>query len=59
MTEIPAEYRRRMLEETNRAYAALQGTPEEWAAEVSEREAWDTACASSWAYDNRSAPRDC
>ena len=41
MTEVSAEYRRRMLEETNRAYAALQATPQEWAAEVSEREAWD------------------
>lgn len=37
--------RRRVLEETARAYAALRDDPEAWQAELEEREAWDASLA--------------
>ncbi len=37
--------RRRMLEEGNRAYAALRRDPEAWAEEMEERSAWETTLA--------------
>ncbi|HEY7064319.1 MAG TPA: hypothetical protein VII06_22775 [Chloroflexota bacterium] len=41
MPQLSALYRRRMLEETNRAYAELHADTESWAAEIAERDAWD------------------
>ena len=41
MTELTEEYRRRLLEATNQAYAALRADPVAWAEECAEREAWD------------------
>ncbi len=39
-------YRRALLiEETNRAYAALRSSPEDWAGVMEERRAWDTVLA--------------
>lgn len=35
------EWRQQLLEETNRAYAALRADAEAWRAELAEREAWD------------------
>lgn len=34
--------RRRILEQTNAAYAAMRSVPEVWQEELEEREAWDT-----------------
>ena len=40
------EYRRRrMLGEANKAYALLRSNPDEWNAELAEREAWDATVA--------------
>jgi hypothetical protein len=41
VVELTEEYRRRMLEETNRAYAALRADPLAWAEECAERAIWD------------------
>jgi hypothetical protein len=38
-----AERHRRLLEETNRGYAALRADPEAWRAELAERSIWDAA----------------
>lgn len=37
--------RRRILEETNLAYAALKADRADWAGELNERETWDVAVA--------------
>jgi hypothetical protein len=37
--------RQALLEETNRAYAALRGDPEKWTEERAERIAWDATLA--------------
>lgn len=47
MQELSAEAlevnrRRRILELTNAAYAAMRSDPEVWQEELDEREAWDT-----------------
>jgi hypothetical protein len=40
-----AAVRRRMLEQANRAYAALRADPEAWAEELEERRAWEATLA--------------
>ncbi len=40
-TAVDALRRQRLLEETNRAYAALKTDPKRWADEEAERAAWD------------------
>lgn len=42
---VEAMRRRRMLELTNAAYAALRDDPAAWRAELAEREAWDVSLA--------------
>ena len=42
LDRLVSDYRRRtMLEEGNRAYAALRQDPKAWAEELAERTAWD------------------
>src|SRR5579883_218453 len=53
-TEFSEEDRRALLEEANRAYAALREDPEAWAADRAERALWErlageTLPAESWA----------
>lgn len=44
-TAVETLRRQRMLEEANRAYAALQADPHRWAEEQAERAAWDATLA--------------
>ncbi len=46
LSKAVEEYKRRwILEQTNRAYAALRGKPEQWAKEEEERRAWEQTLA--------------
>ena len=38
-------YRKRFLEECNRAYARLRANPKAWAEELAERKVWDVTLA--------------
>ena len=42
---IERYWRRWLLEENNRAYAALAADPEEWSRELEERRLWDNTLA--------------
>ncbi len=46
LSKAVEEYKRRwILEQTNRAYAALRSKPEQWAEEEEERHAWEQTLA--------------
>ena len=46
LSKAVEEYKRRwVLEQTNRAYAALRSKPEQWAEEEEERHAWEQSLA--------------
>ena len=49
LTAEEAYRRRRMLEQTNAAYAALRADPQRWAEELEERAAWDATLADGMA----------
>jgi hypothetical protein len=50
-TAVETLRRQTLLEETNRAYAALRNDPKQWAEERSERAAWDPTLADGLADD--------
>lgn len=50
---VTADWRRRLFERANEAYAALQADPDAWAAELAERGVWDAALEDGLSEDVR------